>query len=171
MQHPEMNFYIALPSDSSVLYFPENKISGFTTKLPREIVLDGSWECGATEVRYPLTFFNVVDDVMISKAQNSDHQHTVSTTGFHTKGDVTDHRLSMHISPGFYTKGEVIGKINGFISDDGGKVKIDKQTGKVNVTTRNRSLYMSPALYGFLGRNFEPKNTNRVFESLLTYKA
>ena len=50
LQHLEMSFYIALPSDSSVQYFPENKISGFTTKLPREIVLDGSWECGVTEV-------------------------------------------------------------------------------------------------------------------------
>ena len=139
MQQPEMYFYIALPSDSIAQYFPENKISGFTTKLPREIVLDGLWECGVTEVQYPLTFFNVLDNMAVIKAQNTNRLHTVSVTGFHAIGDVTDH---LHISPGFYTKGEVINKINGFISDDGGEVKIDKHTGKVNVTTGNQPLYM-----------------------------
>ena len=64
----------------------------------------------------------------------------------------------------------MIDKINGFISDDGGEVKIDKHTGKVNVTTGNQPLFMSPALYDFLGHYFEPKNTNRVFERLLNYK-
>ena len=62
-----MSFYIALPSDSSMQYFPENKISGFTTKLPREIVLPGEWECGVTEVRYPLTFFNVAETMSVTK--------------------------------------------------------------------------------------------------------
>jgi hypothetical protein len=162
-----MSFYIALPSDSSAQYFPENKISGFTTKLPREIVLDGTWECGVTEVRYPLTFFNVLDDMAVIKARNTDRLHTVSATSFNAIGSVTDH---LHISPGFYTKSEVIDKINGFISDDGGEIKIDKHTGKVNVTTGEQPLFMTPALYDFLGHYFEPENTSRVFERLLTYK-
>ena len=67
VQHPETSIYVALPSDSSVQYFPKNTLSGYTTKLPREIQLDGSWECSVVEVRYPLTFFNVSEDMTISK--------------------------------------------------------------------------------------------------------
>jgi hypothetical protein len=162
-----MSFYVALPSDSSARYFPENKISGFTTKLPREVVLNGAWECGVTEVRYPLTFFNVLDDMAVIKARNADRLHTVSATSFNASDSVTDH---LHISPGFYTKGEVIDKINAFISEDGGEIKIDKHTGKVNVTTGEQPLFMTPALYDFLGHYFEPENTSRVFERLSTYK-
>ena len=51
-----MGFYFVPLSDSSAMYFPENKISEYTTKLPCEIVLDGEWECGLAEVHYPLTF-------------------------------------------------------------------------------------------------------------------
>ena len=67
VQQPETSFYIALPSDSSTQYFPENTLSGFTTKLLREIVLNGTWECGVAEVRYPLTFFNVSEDMTLTK--------------------------------------------------------------------------------------------------------
>ena len=50
VQQTETSFYIALPSDSSAQYFPENMLSGFSTKLPREIVLNGAWERGVAEV-------------------------------------------------------------------------------------------------------------------------
>ena len=66
-QQPKTSFYIALPSDSSAQYFPENTLSGYTTKLPRDIVLNGVWECGVAEVRYPLTFFNVSESMSIIK--------------------------------------------------------------------------------------------------------
>ena len=94
MQQPETSFYIALPSDSSIQYFPENMLLKFTTKIPHEIVLDGSWECGASEVRYPLTFFNVLDDMILTKAQGSTRQQT------------------LRFLPGFYTTNDVIKKIN-----------------------------------------------------------
>ena len=78
VQPPETSFYIALPSDSSAQYFPENTLSGYTTKLPREIQLDGSWECGVAEVRYPLTFFNVSEDMTITKVYDvTPHQQSL----------------------------------------------------------------------------------------------
>ena len=152
MQHPEMSFYIALPSDSSTEYFPENKISGYTTNLPCKIVLDGSWEFGVVEVRYPFMFLNVLGEMSLIKARNTIHQHT------------------MRVTPGFYTTGDVVKKINSFISKDGGEVKVNNHTGKISVTTGNHSLYMSPALYDFLGRYFKPKNPNRVFKRSSIYR-
>ncbi|GIY37614.1 uncharacterized protein CDAR_125911 [Caerostris darwini] len=54
-----MSFYLTLPSDSSLHYFPNNKISSFVTQLPSPITLDGKWEVGLTEIIYPHTWYNV----------------------------------------------------------------------------------------------------------------
>ena len=114
--------------------------------------MDGAWECGISEVRYPLTFFNILDDATLIKAQNTVRQHT------------------LHFSPGFYTTADVIKKISSFISEDHAEGKVDNHSEKISVTTGNHSVYMSLALYDFLGHYFEPKNKNRVFERLSSYE-
>ena len=54
-----MSFYVTLPSDSSMNYFPENKISHFISRLPTPIELKGGWEVGLVEFIYPHTWYNV----------------------------------------------------------------------------------------------------------------
>lgn len=54
-----MSFYLTLPSDNSLNYFPENKISHFITRLPTPIELRGEWEVGLVELMYPHTWYNV----------------------------------------------------------------------------------------------------------------
>ncbi|GIX93061.1 uncharacterized protein CDAR_170951 [Caerostris darwini] len=54
-----MSFYLTLPSDSSLHYFPNNKISSFATQLPSPITLDRKWEVGLAEIIYPHTWYNV----------------------------------------------------------------------------------------------------------------
>lgn len=54
-----MSFYITLVSDSSMSYFPENKISHFITRLPIPIELKGEWEVGMVEFVYPHTWYNI----------------------------------------------------------------------------------------------------------------
>ena len=154
VQQPETSFYIALPSDSSTQYFPENTLSGFTTKLPCEIVLNGAWECGISKVRYALTFFNVLDDMTITKVYDS-----------------TLLQQTLLFSPGFYTTNDVVKQINMFISKDRGEVKVDSHTRKTRVTTGHYPLRMSPALYAFLGHDFEPKTENGVFKRITTYNS
>ncbi|GBM37872.1 hypothetical protein AVEN_193390-1 [Araneus ventricosus] len=56
-----MSFYVTLPSDSSLRYFPNNKISSFVTQLPSPIILEGKWEVGLAEIIYPHTWYNVND--------------------------------------------------------------------------------------------------------------
>lgn len=53
------NFYLTLPSNSSISYFPDNKTTHFTTKLPRAIKLEGEWSVGIVEFQYPCTMFTV----------------------------------------------------------------------------------------------------------------
>ena len=45
-------FYVTLPSNSSIQYFPDNKTSNFVTKLSRTLQLDGEWEVGLAEIDY-----------------------------------------------------------------------------------------------------------------------
>ena len=55
----ESKFYVTLPSNSSVQYFPDNKTSNFVTKLSRTLQLNGEWEVGPAEIVYPHTWYNV----------------------------------------------------------------------------------------------------------------
>ncbi|GBM42280.1 hypothetical protein AVEN_234997-1 [Araneus ventricosus] len=54
-----MSFYLTLPSDSSLHYFPNNKISSGVIQLPSPILLEGRWEVGLAEIIYPHTWYNV----------------------------------------------------------------------------------------------------------------
>ncbi len=53
-------FYITLPSNSSMTYYPENKISLYRTKLPRAVSLPENWEMGLCELIFPANWDNVI---------------------------------------------------------------------------------------------------------------
>ena len=55
----ESEFYVTLPSNSSMQYFPDNKTSNFVTKLSRTLQLDGEWEVGLAVIVYPHTWYNI----------------------------------------------------------------------------------------------------------------
>lgn len=58
-----MSFYITLISDSSRRFFPDNKISQFTTQLPSAIELtNGAWEVALVDIIYPHTWYNIRKD-------------------------------------------------------------------------------------------------------------
>lgn len=50
---------MALFSNSSFNYFPENKSTHFVTKLPRHINLQGRWAVALLDIHIPLNFQNV----------------------------------------------------------------------------------------------------------------
>jgi hypothetical protein len=49
-------FYLTLPSNSSVAYFPNNTVENFRVKLAETIVLPGQWEVALTELHCPHTW-------------------------------------------------------------------------------------------------------------------
>ena len=55
-------FYVTLPSTSSFKYFPENKLSSFTTHLHTPLRLEGDWEVALVEINYPRTWYNIAGD-------------------------------------------------------------------------------------------------------------
>ena len=57
----ESEFYVMLPSNSSMEYFPDNKTSNFVTKLSKMLQLDREWEVGLAEIDYPHTWYNICE--------------------------------------------------------------------------------------------------------------
>src|SRR5436190_9450583 len=60
-------FYVTLPSNSSMKYYPNNTTSNFITHLSSEInVSDGAqWEVALVEAHYPNSFLTVGNDAII----------------------------------------------------------------------------------------------------------
>ena len=82
----ESEFYVTLPSNSSMQYYPNNKTSTYVTKLPKRFELNGEWEVGLAEIKYPHTWYN------IKKGLNYIEVSTPRTTHFER----------IEITPGYY---------------------------------------------------------------------
>lgn len=55
----EGQFYLTLPSNSSMNVFPNNTLSDFTVNLPQPLDLTGDWVVALSEIQYPHTWNNV----------------------------------------------------------------------------------------------------------------
>ena len=52
-------FYVTLPSNSSMEYFPNNTLSNYGTKLPQPFDLKREWEVGLSEIQFRKTWYNL----------------------------------------------------------------------------------------------------------------
>lgn len=88
-----MSFYMTLPSDASMKYFEDNKVSKYITRLPKTIELqNGEWEVSLCEMNFPHTWYNV--------------NESNNFIGYIFQGSDTPFRVT--IPPGFYPKVEDI---------------------------------------------------------------
>ena len=53
------HFYLTLPSNSSQLYFPDNTLTEYTTKLASTIELTDEWEVGLAEIMFPRSWYTI----------------------------------------------------------------------------------------------------------------
>ena len=84
------NFYLTLPSNSSMELYPDNTLAHYVTKLPQRIELDGQWEVGLVEIQYPHSWYNIPEDC--------DRQMTI----MHTLDSGLIETNIFHIPPGYY---------------------------------------------------------------------
>ena len=56
------DFYLTLPSNSSMDIHPDNTMANFKTRLPNRVELEGRWEVGMVEIQYPHTWYNLRED-------------------------------------------------------------------------------------------------------------
>ena len=57
-------FYLHLPSNSSLDKFPDNTLTEYRVGLPQNITLEGEWEVALTEIQYPHSLNNIRADFM-----------------------------------------------------------------------------------------------------------
>ena len=78
-------FYLMLPSNSSINYYPENTVARFTTKLLNNIDLDGECEVGLSEIYVPSHVYIVIEglcyyDIYLANTQNKCHAGVIQTS-------------------------------------------------------------------------------------------
>ena len=56
------DFYLTLPSNASMIEYPENKTSEYTVKLPCNINLSENFKVGISEIHYAHNFYNVSEN-------------------------------------------------------------------------------------------------------------
>ncbi|MCP3664971.1 MAG: hypothetical protein GY696_21155 [Gammaproteobacteria bacterium] len=95
------DFFVVLPSNSSLNYFPDNGPAKFRTHLATPIQLKGKWEVALAEIHYPHTWFTVEDMTMFSYYDGIELYNTVA------------------LKPGYYeTMDNVIEEITGQFGND-----------------------------------------------------
>lgn len=82
---PKLNemahFYVTLPCDSSLSFFPKNTVAQYNTKLSERIRLDGDYEVALVDFIYPWSFQNVRNtksNRLVMSLQRNDYNRMVA---------------------------------------------------------------------------------------------
>ena len=154
-----MSFYATLPCDSSLDYFPHNKISHFITRLPAPLDLKGEWEVGLTELIYPHIWSNILE-------RKNEFEYDLGNNV----------RKRAKIPFGYYENpSDIVKWINYQEFDEKIGITYNKHTRKVKITlTSGAKLKLSPGLAESLGftpgeyaNEEEPirENREKIFEA------
>ena len=119
-------FYLWLPSNSSLDVFPENTLAEYRVQLPQTIKLVDEWEVAITEFQYPHTWNNVHN--------NSHWNRFYIKKGFPIEGYT--------IPPGHHPSiEEIVKTMNKLVTDSIHKGSVsfsfDKLSRKVTINIRN----------------------------------
>lgn len=129
--------YLTLPSNSSMNYFPNNTLTNFKIKLPKEIDLETEiWEVGLSEIQFPHTWRNLKryahgDFVFIDKEEK--------------------HFYTRHVPAGYYGKAEEIVSVMNEASGEFAEMSYNRTTRRIKIKLKpgfkmRISSYMSKML-------------------------
>lgn len=136
-------FYLTLPSNSSMKYFPDNTVACYTTRLPHHIQLESGdeWEVALVEIHYPYSFVSTSEPLRV---------------GFDFRNgftNVSGHRTITIKSIKYKNVGELLNEINSDANlSDYVEFDYDYSLNRVRVKTSNLTrLTLSRALALQLG--------------------
>lgn len=75
----EDSFYLTLLSNSSMIYYPNNKTTNFCTQLPKTIHLEGEWLVALMEFQYPCSLLSVrkKQNIIYLEERTTDPEKTI----------------------------------------------------------------------------------------------
>lgn len=77
-----MSFYVTLPSNSSMTYFPNNTCTHYMTKLQSSIQLDGAYEVALTEITLPYNWSAVTNGEFYVYNKSTGDQESIHVSWF-----------------------------------------------------------------------------------------
>src|SRR5437870_4528740 len=103
------HFYLTLPSNSSMEYYPNNTLTNYTTKLADEVSLRGEWEVGLSEIIFPKNWLNLPENQTLEVVLNT-IKYPPGIEGYdawiyetdNDKLDMHDVSVKVPISKGYY---------------------------------------------------------------------
>ena len=131
------DFYLVLPSNSSMDIHPNNTLAQYITNLPRRISLHGDWECGLTEIHYPHDWYNVRNTRMVV-------EHEASTRM------VVEHEAStrnVYLDDGYYDSPKTLVEALNLDKESRVKLSYDSVTQKMRAHLKRQTKFR---LYGDL---------------------
>ena len=161
-----MSFYLAVPSDSSHKFFPQNKISSYNTKLAKEIILYDDYEIGLSSIHFPLTYYNVRKGEFkvfkITEKENNSSNIIERKTLFSEIESVPEGR---------YPTENMVEEIFKRVSKKYFEVNMSNFDRKIKLRIgKHYDIAFNPALVDFLGREFTPKpKEGNIFEKSTVY--
>lgn len=87
------HFYMTLPSNSSRVYYPNNTLTRYTTRLITPIALSGDWECGLCEFTFPTTWH----------PKEKSNKMSVTFKRDPTGRKIEEHTVEFPINPVYYS--------------------------------------------------------------------
>ena len=130
------DFYLVLPSNSSMDIHPNNTLAQYITNLPRRISLYGEWECGLTEIHYPHDWYNVRNARMVVEHEESVH-NVYLDDGYYDSPETFVEALNIDKPSRVKFSYREFGSIETEIRDDTGR-PVPFERGKVTVTLHFR---------------------------------
>ena len=141
------HFYVTLPSNSSISYYPDNTVTRYKTHLSQPISLEGEWEVGLFEFEYQRAWYTV--------------EEKDSQIQFDYMKDGRVVRDKIHIPYGYYTNiEELTDRINTsfivFRVENGidaiPQLRLDKLTRKISIHILDgMKIFFPPGLGNILG--------------------
>lgn len=130
MMGERTQFFVTLPSNSSMEKFEDNTLSNYRVELNNDLHLPGGqWEVALSEIQFPMTWYNVKDSL---------------------RNYIEINKEKFYVSPGFYESAEeLINALNIRFKEHGqNKLKLEYDRISKRVITTNNDVTPTTVVYG-----------------------
>lgn len=97
------DFYVTLPSNASMNYFPGNTQASYRTKLSSPLQLSEEWEVGLSEIIIPRNWFNIGEHnndysltFKVEQMRTADNKHYELTFNYDPDKNIDDFFLEIN---------------------------------------------------------------------------
>lgn len=132
-------FFLTLPSTSSLKLYPENTPSNYITHLVKPLHLVGEWEVALTEFHFPQTLFNVTQGSNKIKASGSDIRGILYSKVQKEPAKSTEITVkTAYVTPGYYRNDQ------DFLLAVNKQLTLNLDVGSIRLNNSTKDAYFQP---------------------------